>query len=254
MRLSKKICKLIFNSFPFLQRYNLRLSRFVLEEIKSRHVELSGLFSMDDAQGIANDKLLDLSLSIIDRARKTNLTLLKERNAPDLVHTWPGEHYKLLCALVEELQPSTIIEIGTYTGLSVLAMMPSLPKHSKLVTFDILPWQKIENSFLQPQDFNDGRLSQVISDLTQIENAKKHASLLQSADLIFIDAAKDGFMEKILFENLSEIGLKKNALIVFDDIRLWNMLAFWREISLPKLDLTSFGHWTGTGLVDWNVD
>jgi len=40
-------------------------------------------------------------------------------------------------------------------------------------------------------------------------------------------------------------------LIIMDDIRVWNMLAIWRRIDRPKLDLTSFGHWTGTGLVDW---
>ena len=38
-------------------------------------------------------------------------------------------------------------------------------------------------------------------------------------------------------------------LILLDDIRLWKMLKIWREISMPKLDLTSFGHWSGTGIV-----
>jgi hypothetical protein len=41
--------------------------------------------------------------------------------------------------------------------------------------------------------------------------------------------------------------------LVFDDIRIWNMLRIWREIVRPKLDLTSFGHWTGTGIVDWTA-
>jgi predicted O-methyltransferase YrrM len=254
MSLTKKICKLVFENIPLLQRYNLRLSRLVLEEIESRHVELSGLLSMDDSQGAANDKLLDVSHSIIDRARKTSLPLLKERCAPDLVHVWPGEHYKLLSALVEELKPTTILEIGTFTGLSALAMLPVLPKDSKLITFDIVPWKEIENTYFQAKDFEDARFSQIVSDLTQMANAKKYESLLQTADFIFIDAAKDGMMEKKLFENLREVGLKKNALLMFDDIRLWNMLAFWHEITYPKLDLTSFGHWTGTGLLDWDVD
>lgn len=45
--------------------------------------------------------------------------------------------------------------------------------------------------------------------------------------------------------------LPGQPILVFDDIRAWNMLAIWREIRMPKLDLTSFGHWSGTGLVDW---
>jgi hypothetical protein len=40
---------------------------------------------------------------------------------------------------------------------------------------------------------------------------------------------------------------------MFDDIHLWNTLGTWRRISRPKLGLTSFGHWSGTGLVDWNA-
>ncbi|MBM4318321.1 MAG: methyltransferase, partial [Deltaproteobacteria bacterium] len=45
--------------------------------------------------------------------------------------------------------------------------------------------------------------------------------------------------------------LPQKPIVVFDDIRLMNMLRIWRNISLPKLDVTSFGHWSGTGLVDW---
>jgi hypothetical protein len=44
-----------------------------------------------------------------------------------------------------------------------------------------------------------------------------------------------------------------HALVVFDDIRVMNMVATWRRIARPKLDLTSFGHWSGTGLIDWNA-
>jgi len=45
---------------------------------------------------------------------------------------------------------------------------------------------------------------------------------------------------------------KTELWVIFDDIRDLNMLQFWRDIAPPKLDLSSFGHWTGTGLVRWN--
>jgi hypothetical protein len=41
---------------------------------------------------------------------------------------------------------------------------------------------------------------------------------------------------------------------MFDDIRLMNLLSIWRGIQRPKMDITSFGHWSGTGLVDWCPD
>jgi hypothetical protein len=40
-------------------------------------------------------------------------------------------------------------------------------------------------------------------------------------------------------------------ILVLDDIRLWTMLEIWRSVSWPKLDVTSFGHWSGTGMVDY---
>ena len=38
--------------------------------------------------------------------------------------------------------------------------------------------------------------------------------------------------------------------LLLDDIRFLQMVNCWRSIASPKLDLTSFGHWSGTGLVD----
>ena len=38
---------------------------------------------------------------------------------------------------------------------------------------------------------------------------------------------------------------------LFDDIKMHTMLKFWRDLPLPKLDITSFGHWSGTGLAEW---
>ena len=39
--------------------------------------------------------------------------------------------------------------------------------------------------------------------------------------------------------------------MIFDDIKDLNMLRFWRRLAKPKLELMSFGHWTGTGLTLW---
>ena len=83
------------------------------------------------------------------------------------------------------------------------------------------------------------------------KNAFKYAAVLREADMIFVDAAKDGYLEQRLLDHFAEIGLKDRALIVLDDIRFWQMLTIWRGITHPKLDLTSVGHWSGTGIVEW---
>ena len=71
--------------------------------------------------------------------------------------------------------------------------------------------------------------------------------------MIFIDAAHNGETEKKILENLQTVSFKKPPLIVMDDIRVWTMLKCWREIPFPKLDLTSFGHWSGTGIVQMDT-
>jgi hypothetical protein len=53
--------------------------------------------------------------------------------------------------------------------------------------------------------------------------------------------------------NLLAAGLEpvsRPRFLLLDDIRLLPMVGLWRSIASPKLDLTSFGHWSGTGLVD----
>jgi predicted O-methyltransferase YrrM len=224
-----------------------------LREIGTRHSEVSGLLSLDDEPFGPSEHLLDLTARLIPRCSRIKLPLLAERGAPAYVHTWPGEHYRLLVALIEELRPKTVVEIGTFTGLSALAMIPALPDGSRLVTFDIFPWDTIPDTVLKREDFVPGRLEQIVADLGDLEVARRHAELLHNADLIFMDASKDGSLERRLLANFEEVGLKPNTLLVLDDIRVWNMLAIWRSVARPKLDLTSFGHFSGTGLIDWRA-
>jgi predicted O-methyltransferase YrrM len=178
---------------------------------------------------------------------------MAERNAPPLVMVWPGEHYRLLAAIARATRPRRIVEIGTASGLSALAMLPALPDSSRMTTFDIVPWRHFPNTCLTPKDFDTDKLRQVVSDLGNMANAIEYAHELREADLIFVDAAKDGRLERNILANLAAVGLKTGILLVFDDIRFWTMLKIWRDIECPKLDLTSFGHWSGTGLVEWTT-
>lgn len=221
---------------------------------RCRHIEYSVLASLDDECGRPSERLLDISLRAIDQARRTDLSWLSKRMAkgPFYPDVWPGEHYKLLSGLVVALRPKRIIEIGTFQGLGSLAMKNSLIPDAELITVDIVPWKEILNSAFRNSDFEDGRLRQVIGDPSNDIFFKSFSQTLSGCDLLFIDGPKNVTFEQILLRKLSTISLPKNSVVVLDDVRLWNMLKIWREIRRPKLDLTSFGHWTGTGLIDWN--
>lgn len=44
---------------------------------------------------------------------------------------------------------------------------------------------------------------------------------------------------------------RRNPIIVFDDIRLMRIVYVWRSIQRPKMDMTSFGHWSGGAAQAW---
>jgi predicted O-methyltransferase YrrM len=150
--------------------------------------------------------------------------------------------------MVKILQPELVVEVGTYTGLSALAMLTTLPQHGRLVTYDLIPWNQINESALRPSDFADGRLEQRIGDLAEPSFFERNRDVLSSATLFFVDGPKDGHFELDFTQLLRSLSRERRALLVFDDVRIWKMLSFWRDLQLPKLDLTSFGHWEGTGL------
>jgi predicted O-methyltransferase YrrM len=236
-----------------LSRVRRRLGRPLAPPVTARHIENSVLVSLDDESAQPSERLLDLALLASGAARGIQLADVSARvqDGPRFPSVWPGEHYRLLAGLVQVLEPKLVIEIGTYTGLSALALKERLAQEARIVTFDVVPWHTLPGTALETSDFADGRLEQIVDDITTMEGAARHRDVLAAADLIFVDAAKDGSMEARLLHVLESIEFTGAPVVVFDDIRVWNMLLFWRGLSRPKLDLTSFGHWTGTGLVDW---
>ncbi|MFZ5443816.1 MAG: methyltransferase [Myxococcota bacterium] len=222
--------------------------------VEARHAEYSMLLSADDERWGPTPRLFDVALAAVQAARTVDVSSLAPRVPTGIrfAEVWPGEHYKLLAGLVKTLGAKNVIEIGTATGLSALTLLLELPAGGKVTTFDVVPWPRyVDGTVLTEGDFADGRLVQVLDDLQEPSVIEKHRALLENADFIFVDAAKDGVMEQRFIENFRRLRFKNSPIVMFDDIRVWNMLAIWRRLDRPKLDLTSFGHWSGTGLVDW---
>ena len=52
-------------------------------------------------------------------------------------------------------------------------------------------------------------------------------------------------------EELKKIGYK--GLVLLDDIKLnEQMKYFWNDISEEKLDISDYGHWSGTGIFNFD--
>jgi predicted O-methyltransferase YrrM len=230
-----------------------QIPRLTVEKI-SPYIKMlgAGILSFDDSPAQPSQYLISSSLEAIRAAQVTALDDISARigDPPHCPDIWPGEHYRLLAGFVKTLKPELIVEIGTYTGVSTLSLKKFLPQGSRLVTFDIKEWRGYHDTCLKDDDL-DGALVQHVEDLSDINAMLKYKTVLENADIILIGALKDGARLRKILNNFYRISFNKKPLMVLDDIRLRDMYKVWDGIDMPKLDLTFFGHSTGTGLVEW---
>ena len=94
---------------------------------------------------------------------------------------------RLLEFLVWSLQPSLVLEIGTYSGYSALSMARALPPGGRLITLEADPERA---AFARRHVEQHGRISVREGDALQ-----SIASLDGPFDLVFVDANKDGYVD-----------------------------------------------------------
>jgi hypothetical protein len=229
-----------------------RVKELLPHPVGAAHAEYSLILSTHDDPHPPTRSLIETSLAAIRAALDIDLSPLADRlpSPPFYPQIWPGEHYRLLAGFVQILKPRLIVEIGTATGLSALALTHA--SAGRLATFDLFPWEAHPKTVLRPSDFANGRLTHYVADLSDPVQFERYRPLLQEAEFFFIDATHDGELESRLVSLLATVSFPAPPLLFFDDIRVWSMLKFWRELPLPKLDLTSFGHWSGSGVAQFS--
>ena len=224
------------------------LSKCVLRDNQIRHFEPSLIYSKEDST--VTPKLIDLIAESSKLASQTVLNCGK-KNLPDskYLNVFPGEHYRLINAIAKTINAKNIVEIGTYTGMGSLALKYGFDE-VMVTTYDIIKWNKLPvPSHFKSTDF-DASLKQVIGDLSDDKFFESNFEILNDADLIFMDAPKDNIFEYKMAQNFKKLKNKNKKLLIIDDILFVNMIDFWRNIKSPKLDASSLGHWSGTGIVD----
>jgi predicted O-methyltransferase YrrM len=255
MNVLKKIAS-VFNASAGDSTVSANVQQTAIEAELSeriRHFLPSYLLSLDDEPYKPSDRLIQLLLASVKLAWEDEMEDLQHRiQEPEktFIRTFPGEHYRLLKAITKVLKPKTVIEIGTYRGLGCLTLKSGIGSDARVITYDIFPWEEIPGSHLRKEDWDES-LQFRRKDLCNPEDAADEWNTLISADLIFVDAAKDGHMEREFINLFYKVPFLRPPVIIFDDIRFPEMCMIWRDIKKPKLDVTSFGHWSGTGLIDW---
>ncbi len=119
---------------------------------------------------------------------------------------------KFLQMIVKMLKPEKILEIGTFTGYSAVAMGLALPENSKLITIDNN--EEIETmakGFFKEAGL-DKKITMMIGDAVKII-----PDLKMEFDLVFIDADKEQYIDyyKTVFPKV-----KSGGFILADNV-LW---------------------------------
>ena len=120
---------------------------------------------------------------------------------------------RLLSMISKMNSPSSILEIGTFTGYGTLCLAEGLKEDGKIFTID----QNEELLKIQNKYFDESGKRNKIIQLTG--NAKEILNdLNETFDLVFIDADKENYIE--YFKLVSE-RLNNNGIIISDNV-LWS--------------------------------
>jgi hypothetical protein len=147
------------------------------------------------------------------------------------------EHYRLLSNFSWQFPPNTVLaDIGTSGGFSALALAHN--PNVKVITYNI----------------EDGIGKQVCSmyDKKNIEprfkNCIEDIDELVKCPFILLDTAHEGGFERELITALMCSNYK--GVVMCDDIYLNRaMIDFWNWVPLKKMDVSEYGHWSGTGII-----
>ena len=147
--------------------------------------------------------------------------------------------YRLYAWLSTQFNNTTILDVGTRTGGSALAL--SYNETNNVMSYD-----------LQEQGASSGISKSNVQ--FNIKDFRNDDTLdFDNISIIMIDVdPHDGVQEEEMFEWLEEKGWK--GLVLLDDIGpQWPEIEdFWNRITYPKINVTEVGHMSGTGLVNFD--
>jgi hypothetical protein len=178
------------------------------------------------------EKIRSVSNQDLNSIDTGNINKCKMYGNTECYHGMSGrEHYRLLMYISTLFNDNVLFDVGTNECRSAIAL--SYNNNNKIKSFDIIQINP-ENPVIENVEF-------ILGDSTKDKN-------IHTTPFIFLDVDHDGTYENIFYSFLKES--KWKGLLMLDDIHLNDaMKNFWNKIEEEKYDLTSIGHWSGTGVV-----
>jgi len=155
--------------------------------------------------------------------------------------------YRLYSYLTTFFNNIVILDIGTYTGRSAMAL--SHNPTNKVISYDIGKYFEDTHKIHSKQNITF-KVKNVMDDLNN--------DLISKTKIIMIDIDHFGKTERIILDKLKE--LNYSGIVLLDDIYHpkprfnWRMKKLWNNITEEKYDMTKYGHFSGTGLVVFNSE
>ena len=187
-----------------------------------------------------------LNNELLDNFKLINHEYLVDKNYYDLESG--KQEYRLYSYLSTLFENITILDIGTYTGRSAVSF--SHNEKNKVISYDINDCINNNNHNIYTKSNIEFRIENVLNDINK--------EFLKNVKIILIDIDHFYTIEKEILDKLNE--LDYDGLILLDDIihpsskEFEAMQKLWNEIEDEKYNITKYGHWSGTGLVNLSKD
>jgi len=187
-----------------------------------------------------------LSNELLDKFELKNQDFLVDKNYYDLKSG--QQEYRLYSYLSTLFNYTTILDIGTYNGRSAVSL--SHNENNKVISYDITDNIKDNSHKIYTKSNIEFRIKNILDDLDK--------EFIKDIKIIVIDIDHFYTVEKMIIDKLKE--LNYDGIILIDDIihpslkEFEAMQKLWNEIEDEKYDITKYGHWSGTGLVNLSKD
>lgn len=164
------------------------------------------------------------------------------------------QEYRLYSYLTTFFNEITILDIGTFTGRSAVAL--SYNESNRVISYNLVDNIQFPNHPIYAKSNIEFRIKNVMDDLT--------SEFIQSnnVQIVIIDTDHYGDAEKQMIERLRDIGF--SGIIILDDTHHPDkemnacMKKLWTELdsieNLSKYDFTTYGHCSGTGVLLMNTN
>ena len=181
----------------------------------------------------------------ISQEALSSVVLPVEQNIPQ-PHEYYGppgkEHYHLLAWLSSQFHDVELFDFCTDEGLSTTALAFN-PSNT------VIRFSPEKTPTFQKQN----NCQYYLGNLTDVQFLDTWKARLLASPLIFVDLHPHTGVEEMQFYTWL-LESKYQGILVLDDIWCFKGMRdnVWAHITTPKWDLTSLGHWSGLGLVDFS--